>query len=98
MFNYFSDYDTPTIPDWLVSGHHIYVIEPPENTGMMEDKVFLNRIISVSENDRTFSYRFDTGFPVFTASFDDIGKTVFEIRCEAEEKLKKMKKAKANKK
>ena len=98
MFSYFDDYNTPTIPSWLVPNHHIYVIESPEHTGMQDDKVFLNRIISVSETDRTFTYRFDTEFPTFTASLNDINETVFELRSDAEDKLKKMKKSKTAKK
>ena len=78
MFAFFDDYNTPAIPSWLVANKHIYVIESPENTGMQDYKVFLNRIVSVSEADRTFTYRFDTGFPTFTASLDAIGETVFE--------------------
>ena len=98
MFTYFDDYNTPTIPSWLVSGHHIYVIESPEHTGMQDNKVFLNRVICVFENTRTFTYQFDHGFPIYTASLDDIGESVFEMRSEAEDKLKKIKKAKKEKK
>ena len=87
MFTFFDDYNTPSVPSWLVANNHIYVIEAPENTGMQDYKVFLNRIVSVSEADRTFTYRFDTGFPTFTASVNAERSIRFNTALEQVEKV-----------
>ena len=82
-------------PDSLHVGKHIFVIECEDRTGN-PDAVYENRVTAIG----TFWSYFwtDTGFyysyigantPEYFAAFDEIGKTIFFTREEAEKALKK---------
>lgn len=79
-------------PDELYVGRDIYVIERTERTGN-EDAVYKNKVtaIGIFEYHVGFRYTYQSNHPEYVADFDEIGKTVFFTKAEAEAALKREK-------